>query len=77
MFYPREVVVLTWKSIFSYLLSFTNLEARELGSTTTLISVVPFSVWWSQQIFGAMHISCVLKKTHTHIYKPDSGAVHI
>lgn len=32
MAYPRKVSVLAWKGVFSYLLSFTNLEARELGS---------------------------------------------
>lgn len=49
MFYPREVIVLSWKSIFSYLLSFANLEARELDSRTAVIGVVPFSFWWPEQ----------------------------
>lgn len=46
MFYPREVVVLSWRGIFSYLLSFANLEARELDSRTAVISVVPEQGPW-------------------------------
>lgn len=46
MFYPREAVVLSWKGIFSYLLSFANLEARELDSRPAVISVVPEQGPW-------------------------------
>lgn len=46
MFYPREVVVLSWRGIFSYLLSFANLEARELDSRTAVIGVVPEQGPW-------------------------------
>lgn len=49
MFYPREVVVLSWKGIFSYLLSFADLEARELDRRTAVIDVVPFFFWWPEQ----------------------------
>lgn len=49
MFYPREVVVLSWKDIFSDLLSFANLEARERDSRAAVIGVVPFSFRWPEQ----------------------------
>lgn len=49
MFYPREVVVLSWKGIFSDLLSFANLEARELDSRAAVIGVVPFAFQWPEQ----------------------------
>lgn len=45
MFYPREVVVLSWKGIFSYLLSFANLEAKKLDRTA-VIGVVPEQGPW-------------------------------
>lgn len=40
MFYPREIILLTWKIILSDLLSFGNLEVREVGDRAAFIKFV-------------------------------------
>lgn len=40
MFYPREIILLTWKNILSDLLSFGNSEVGEVGDRTALIRLL-------------------------------------